>query len=73
MKFGDDYRDIGSPSPQITLRPSEAADLLSLSEDAFRKHVMPHLSTVQVGRITLIPRDELERWVGDNLFRRRGI
>ena len=72
MKFSNNYEEIGSGGLQISLRPSDAAELLSLSEDAFRRHVMPHLRTVSVGRLTLIPRQELDRWLAENAFLNRG-
>jgi len=69
----NDYQEVHDHGSQISLRPKEAAELLSLSEDAFRTHVLPCLKTIRVGRLTLVPRSELERWSRENAFLNSGV
>jgi hypothetical protein len=40
---------------QLAVRPERAAELLSMSDDFFRKHVLPHIAVVYVGRLRLCP------------------
>jgi hypothetical protein len=40
-----------------------AAELLGVSGDHFRRHVLPDLRIVRSGRLKLVPVVELERWL----------
>jgi len=57
--------------PRLGMRPEEAADLLSLSKDSFRRHVLPSIRVVKAGRLTLVPRSELERWLDEEASRKQ--
>lgn len=50
----------------LAVRLSEAAALVSLSEDAFNAYVRPELRIVRVGRVTLYPVSEIVRWVDEH-------
>ena len=43
------------PVEQLAVPPERAAELLSMSDDFFRKHVLPHIAVVYVGRLRLVP------------------
>jgi hypothetical protein len=55
---------------QLAVRPERAAELLSMSGDFFRKHVLPHIAVVYVGRLRLVPIKALATWLEDNAVRR---
>ena len=55
---------------QLAVRPERAAELLSMSDDFFRKHVLPHIAVVYVGRLRLVPIKALTTWLEDNAVRR---
>lgn len=57
------------PNVMLACSREDAAGLLRMSVDSLDKHVMPHLRTIQVGRLVRIPVAELERWVSDNAAR----
>ena len=57
---------------QLAVRPERAAELLSMSDDFFRKHVLPHIAVVYVGRLRLVPIKALAGWLQDNAVRRVG-
>jgi hypothetical protein len=43
-----------------------------MSDDFFRKHVLPHIAVVYVGRLRLVPINALATWLEDNAVRRVG-
>ena len=43
-----------------------------MSDDFFRKHVLPHIAVVYVGRLRLVPIKALATWLEDNAVRRVG-
>jgi excisionase family DNA binding protein len=49
-------------TPRIALTPREAAAALGVGRTYFYAHVMPELRVIRLGRKTLIPVRELERW-----------
>jgi hypothetical protein len=55
---------------QLAVRSERAAELLSMSDDFFRKHVLPHIAVVYVGRLRLVPIKALAAWLEDNAVRR---
>jgi excisionase family DNA binding protein len=59
--------DRAEPAPQsdgkLAVSIAEAADLLGVSADHFRRHVLPDLRIVRSGRLRLIPVAELEGWL----------
>jgi hypothetical protein len=55
---------------QLAVRPERAAELLSMSDDFFRKHVLPDIAVVYVGRLRLVPIKALTAWLEDNAVRR---
>ena len=57
---------------QLAVRPQQAAELLSMSDDCFRKHVLPHIAVVYVGRLRLVPIKALATWLEDNAVPRVG-
>ena len=58
---------------QLAVRPERAAELLSMSDDFFRKHVLPHVAVVYVGRLRLVPIRAFATWLEDNAVRRVGV
>jgi len=66
--WGPDIRVI--PVEQLAVRPERAAELLSMSDDFFRKHVLPDIAVVYVGRPRLVPIKALTAWLEDNAVRR---
>jgi hypothetical protein len=44
----------------------EAAEVLGMGLTSFKKYVQPHLKMVRRGRMLLVPRRELERWIERN-------
>jgi len=52
----------------LLLRPTEAAEMLSLSRSTvFEVLAARELPVVRIGRATRVARDELERWVSDQI------
>lgn len=62
---GPDDRPGRSPVPRLTLTQREAAAAVGCSVAFFRAHVLPNIKVARVGRRTLIPVRELERWIDD--------
>ena len=54
---------------QLAVSVAEAAGLLSISPDHFRRHVLPDLHVIRSGRLRLIAVTELERWLADSASR----
>jgi excisionase family DNA binding protein len=52
----------GDPDRDAYTLP-EAAKRLGVSDDHFRRHCLPEIRFIRSGRLRLIPRTELERWV----------
>lgn len=48
---------------KLAYTQTEAAELLSVSRPFFRESILPSLRVVRLGRRTLIPHAELERWL----------
>jgi hypothetical protein len=67
-KTGEEIRVVAVE--QLAVRPERAAELLSMSDDFFRKHVLPHIAVVYVGRLRLVPIKALATWLEDNAVRR---
>jgi excisionase family DNA binding protein len=55
--------------PNLTVTIAEAAELLGMSDDHLRRHVLPELRIVRSGRLRLVPVGELEAWIGRNAAR----
>ena len=49
--------------PSLALPVDQAAASLGLGESHFRQHVLPHVRTIKVGRVRIVPVIELERWL----------
>jgi excisionase family DNA binding protein len=58
-----------SPTPRITYSVAEAAAALGVSDDFLRDHVLAELRVIRRGRLRLIPKAELDRWVEENAAR----
>src|SRR5215212_2995552 len=67
-KTGEEIRVVAVE--QLAVRPERAAELFSMSDDFFRKHVLPHIAVVYVGRLRLVPIKALATWLEDNAVRR---
>jgi excisionase family DNA binding protein len=58
-----------SPEPEpaaqgkLAVSVAEAADLLGVSADHFRRRIQPELRIVRSGRLRLVPVAELETWL----------
>jgi len=48
--------------PRLALSREEAAAALGMSLDSFERHVQPDLRMLRLGRLRLVPVQELERW-----------
>jgi excisionase family DNA binding protein len=48
---------------RLAYRPSEASEVLGVSDDFFREHVQHELRWIRRGRVKLVARAELERWL----------
>jgi hypothetical protein len=55
--------------PRLAVMPAEAAELLGVSPDFFRDHILPDLRVVRRGRKVLVALRELERWLDANAAR----
>jgi hypothetical protein len=52
-----------APARRVTLTLAESAEALGVSEDTFRRYVLPDLRVIQASpRIALVRVVELERW-----------
>lgn len=49
--------------PALALPVDQAAASLGIGENHFRQHVLPHVRTIKVGRVRIVPVIELERWL----------
>ena len=47
----------------MALPVEQAAESLGLSQSHFRQHVLPHIRSIKVGRVRIVPVIELERWL----------
>lgn len=50
------------PVPRVALTREEAAAAIGLSLDSFERHVQPGIRMVYLGRLRLVPVEELRRW-----------
>jgi len=51
------------PLPRLALRPGEAAEVLGVSDDHFRRHIASELRWVRRGAVRLVATSEIERWL----------
>lgn len=58
-----------APIPRLALSREEAAAALGMSLDSFERHVQPTLRLCRLGRMRLVPVNELQRWLDDNASR----
>jgi len=49
------------PAPALPV--AQAAASLGLSENHFRSEVLPHVRSIKVGKVRIVPVIELERWL----------
>lgn len=49
--------------PVLALSIEQAATSLGISVNTFRRHVLPHVRTIAVGKVRIVPVVELERWM----------
>lgn len=54
---------------KLAVSIAEAADLLGMSADHFRRHVLPDLRIVRSGRLKLVPIAELRTWLDSSAAR----
>jgi hypothetical protein len=47
----------------LALPVQQAAASLGLSENHFRRDVLPHVRSIKVGKVRIVPVVELERWL----------
>ena len=57
---------VAGATEQLLLTLEQAAQRCAMSVKSFRRHVLPHIKVVQVGRMKLVPVAELERWVEES-------
>lgn len=48
---------------QAAFRPEKAAEYLDMSRASFYRYVIGEVRCVYVGRMRLVPRSELDRWL----------
>lgn len=58
-----------APIPRLALTREEAAAALSMSLDSFERHVQPTVRMCRLGRMRLVPVNELQRWLDENAER----
>lgn len=58
-----------SPIPRLSLRVTEAAEALGISEDFYRAQVAPEVRVVRRGKVKLVSIAELTRWLDENAER----
>jgi hypothetical protein len=49
--------------PALALPVDRAAAAVGLSENHFRRQVLPHVRSIKVGQVRIVPVIELERWL----------
>jgi hypothetical protein len=49
--------------PTLALPVAQAAASLGVGENHFRRHVLPHVRSIKVGQVRIVPVIELERWL----------
>ncbi len=49
--------------PTLALNVEQAAASLGVGVNTFRRHVLPHVGSVKVGQVRIVPVVELERWL----------
>jgi hypothetical protein len=59
-------KKLAAPIPRLALTPPEAAAAIGVGPDFFAEHVRAELRLVRRGSKTLVPVDELKRWVREN-------
>ena len=52
-----------TPRRSLAIPVADAAASLGLSENTSRHNVLPHIRSIKVGRMLIVPVIELERWV----------
>lgn len=52
-----------APIPRLALTREDAAASIGMSLDSFERHVQPSIRLVRLGRMRLVPIQELERWL----------
>jgi len=58
-----------SKPERIAYRMDEAAAAIGVSNDFLSRHVLAELRVIRRGRLRLIPKAELDRWVQENAER----
>jgi len=58
-----------APIPRVALTRGEAAAALGMSLDTFERHVQPTIRMARLGRIRLVPVNELQRWLDEHAER----
>ena len=54
---------------KLAVSVAEAAELLGMSDDHLRRHVLPDLRIIRSGRLRLVPVAELKAWIDGNAAR----
>jgi hypothetical protein len=49
--------------PSLALPVDQAAASLGISENHFRREVLPHVRSIKLGKVRIVPVIELERWL----------
>ncbi len=55
-----------APIPRLALTRQDAAASIGMSLDSFERHVQPTIRMVRLGRLRLVPVEELGRWLSEN-------
>jgi hypothetical protein len=58
-----------APIPRLALTRPEAAAAIGMSLDSFERCVQPTIRLIRLGRMRLVPTNELERWLEDHAAR----
>jgi hypothetical protein len=58
-----------APVPRVCLTRQEAASSIGVSMTTFELHVQPALRLVRLGRVRLVPIEELQNWARENAER----
>ena len=55
-----------APVPRVCLTRQEAAASIGVSLTTFEQYIQPALRLVRLGRVRLVPVEELQKWAREN-------
>jgi len=64
----DELKRQDADPPTLALAVADAAASIGVSESYFRRHVLPHVRSIRMGRVQIVPVLEIEWWLHLNRF-----